>query len=371
MVMKVFTKNGLAELFDALQRRGFTLVGPTVRDEAIVYDELKTPDDLPVGWRDEQDGGRYRLHRRDDYARFGYAVGPQSWKRFLYPPRVRLWRAQRNSDGFTVDAEQEFRPLALIGVRACELEAIKIQDRVLLGGEYADPVYQGWREQAFIVAVNCTEAGGTCFCASMKTGPRAGNGYDLALTEVIDGDAHYFTVDVGSDRAREVMRDVKHRDADEAEEGCASAAVDRARSQMGRELDASDLKELLYENRNHPRWDEVADRCLTCGNCTQVCPTCFCHTVEDVTDLTGAHAERWRRWDSCFNLDFSYIHGGSIRTSTRARYRQWITHKLADWSEQFGTTGCVGCGRCITWCPVGIDITEEVREIRQRRGATV
>jgi Fe-S oxidoreductase len=95
-----------------------------------------------------------------------------------------------------------------------------------------------------------------------------------------------------------------------------------------------------------------------------VCPTCFCTTVEDVSDVTGDHAERWRRWDSCFTLGFSYIHGGSIRNSGKARYRQWMTHKLASWIDQFGTSGCVGCGRCITWCPVGIDITEEARAIR-------
>jgi ferredoxin len=133
---------------------------------------------------------------------------------------------------------------------------------------------------------------------------------------------------------------------------------------MGRALDTSDLKGLLYGNLEHPRWDEVSQRCLTCGNCTLVCPTCFCSTVEDVTDLSGTETERTRRWDSCFSLDHSYIHGGSVRDSGRARYRQWMTHKLATWFDQFGSSGCVGCGRCITWCPVGIDITEEVRAIR-------
>jgi Fe-S oxidoreductase len=96
-----------------------------------------------------------------------------------------------------------------------------------------------------------------------------------------------------------------------------------------------------------------------------VCPTCFCATVEDATDLTGSATERRRVWDSCFSQEFSYIHGGSVRTSAGARYRQWITHKLATWHEQFGVSGCVGCGRCITWCPVGIDITAEARAVRQ------
>ena len=136
---------------------------------------------------------------------------------------------------------------------------------------------------------------------------------------------------------------------------------------MGRSLDQEGLKELLYENRNHPRWDDVADRCLSCANCTMVCPTCFCTTVEDSTDLTGDTAERVRRWDSCFTMDFSYIHGGAVRKSVKSRYRQWMTHKLGTWQDQFGSSGCVGCGRCITWCPVGIDITEEVAAMRNEQ----
>jgi Fe-S-cluster-containing hydrogenase component 2 len=133
---------------------------------------------------------------------------------------------------------------------------------------------------------------------------------------------------------------------------------------MGRELDTDGIKELLYANYDHPRWDQVADRCISCGNCTMVCPTCFCTTVEDTTDLEGEHVERRQLWDSCFTIDYSHIHGGAVRTSTRSRYRQWMTHKLATWWDQFDSSGCVGCGRCITWCPVGIDLTEEALAIR-------
>jgi ferredoxin len=132
---------------------------------------------------------------------------------------------------------------------------------------------------------------------------------------------------------------------------------------MARAMPELNLVDLLKENYAHPRWDDVAERCVTCGNCTMVCPTCFCFSVTDTSSLTGEDPERHRSWDSCFTMDHSYLHGGSVRVSGRSRYRQWMTHKLATWHDQFGTSGCVGCGRCITWCPAGIDITEEVAAI--------
>jgi ferredoxin len=353
-------------LLAAIAARGYKVIGPTVRDGAIVYDSFTTSDDLPIGWTDEQDGGTYRLRRRDDEALFGYAVGPQSWKRLLHPPEVRLWRAARDGDGaLEIDDGADDAPAyAFVGVRSCELHAIAIQDRVMIGGDYPDPFYAARREGAFLVAVNCTVAGGTCFCVSMETGPRAESGYDIALTEVIEGDRHYFLSEAGSERGAEVLAEVGRAPADAAEFEAAAAGVAEAAANQGRSMDTNGIKELLYDSYEHPRWDEVSERCLTCGNCTMVCPTCFCTTVEDSSDLAGTSAERTRRWDSCFTMDFSYVHGGSVRASPRSRYRQWMTHKLATWIDQFGTSGCVGCGRCITWCPVAIDITEEVAAIR-------
>ncbi|WP_417531170.1 4Fe-4S dicluster domain-containing protein [Marinobacter lipolyticus] len=360
----VITRQGLQCLLDALAQRGYTVVGPTVRDQAIVYEELARTEELPAGWTDEQDGGHYRLKRRSDDALFGYAVGPHSWKRFLHPPKVSLWQATRNGDELRfVPARDEPPRYAFIGVRACELAAIGIQDRVLMGDEYADPHYRSRREQAFLVALNCSEAGGTCFCDSMNTGPDVKEGYDLVLTELLDGDNHLFLIRSGSEEGAEILAELPREPATEAHQAAATAVVEKTRSQMGRSMPQTAIPALLMDNLEHPRWDEVADRCLSCSNCTMVCPTCFCTTVEDTSDLEGVTAERSRRWDSCFTSDFSYIHGGSVRSSTRSRYRQWMTHKLATWVDQFGTSGCVGCGRCITWCPVGIDITEEVRAI--------
>jgi ferredoxin len=356
------------QLLAALERLGYRMVGPTLRDGQLIYGDLTGVADLPVGWTDAQEPGAFRLQPRDDQALFGYGVGQQSWKQFLFPSHHLLWRAERQGDGFQIVPPAENVPrYAFIGVHACDLHAMAVQDRVLLQGPHLDPAYQARREQAFILAVNCGGRGcGTCFCVSMGSGPRATSGFDLALTEVLQEGTHYFLVEVGNERGAGVLRSVPQRPAAAAEIEAADRVVAAMAANMGRKLDTQGLKELLYRNYEHPRWDEVTARCLNCGNCTWVCPTCFCHTVDEVTDLTGAVAERWRRQDVCFTVDYSYIHGGSIRSSPRSRYRQWLTHKLATWHDQFGCSGCVGCGRCLTWCPVGIDLTEEVRAIRDR-----
>jgi sulfhydrogenase subunit beta (sulfur reductase) len=362
------TVDGLKSLLRSLAGRGYRVVGPTVRDGAILYDDIDSLADLPIGWTDEQEGGNYRLAERGDDAVFGYAVGPHSWKKFLQTPVQRLWRAVHDGADVRITPEPSSEErFAFIGVRSCELHAIAIQDRVLLGGDYVDPHYRTRRKNIFVVAVNCGVAGGTCFCVSMKTGPKAESGFDLALTEIVVKGERCFVVEAGSDEGRAVYAELPRRDATADDLAEADAIVARTAKSMGRELRADDVRELLLRNMEHARWEEVAGRCLTCGNCTMVCPTCFCTSVEDASDLGGTETTRTRRWDSCFTVDYAYLHGGSVRASARARYRQWMTHKLATWHDQFGSSGCVGCGRCITWCPVGIDITEEVRAIRNGR----
>jgi sulfhydrogenase subunit beta (sulfur reductase) len=353
----VFPASTLDQLLDAVRRRGFRLIGPVVRNGVICYDDVASAADLPRGWTDEQNAASYRLRKRDDDALFGYNVGPDSWKKFLFPPHARLSPAERSPD----------EPFAFLGVRSCELAAIAIQDRVFLGGHHEDLHYGARRDGALIVAVNCGEAGGTCFCASMNAGPCAADGFDIALTELLGEPGHRFFAEAGTARGAEILNEVETSPARAEDISVANAATQNALASMGRVMPELDLRELLEENYDHPRWDDVASRCLTCGNCTMVCPTCFCFSVEDTSGLSsgeaGGNPERHRSWDSCFTMDHSYLHGGPVRVSSRSRYRQWMTHKLATWIDQFGTSGCVGCGRCITWCPAGIDITEEVAAI--------
>ena len=360
---------GLDGLLGVLAGRGYTVVGPTVRDGAITLDEVGDVSDMPRGWTDEQEAGIYRLRRRGDDALFGYAVGPQSPRRYLSPPRRTMWSATRSDDdGFTIDEPPPPRRYAFVGMRACELAAVAVQDHVLRDGRFPDPAYTAAREGAFFVAVNCAEPARTCFCTSMGTGPEVRAGHDLALTELIGEGRHEFLVEAGSEIGAEVLAEVlgqaEHRAATTDDMADKRDVVEGCVEQMTRRLDPHVARDVLAANPGHPRWDDVASRCLSCTNCTLVCPTCFCSTTEDVTSLRGDHAERVQRWDSCFTLDHSYLHGaGSVRRDVSARYRQWLTHKLSTWWDQFGESGCVGCGRCIAWCPAAIDITEEVAAI--------
>ncbi len=360
-------------LFSALAGAGYEIVGPTVRDSAIVYDRIHGVDDLPVGWTDKQDGGKYRLERRADAALFGYNVGPFTWKKFLYPAHERLWTARKDGTSFTVAPEPvDGPPLAFLGMRACELAALDVTDKVFQGGPVVDPGYRTRRARILRIAVQCAQAGGTCFCVSMGTGPGVRQGADLVLTEIVGDGPHRFLLEVGSPAGAAVVARLPSPPSasPKSDERVAHEIVERTARSMGRHMEADGLRDLLKNNLEHPRWEVVANRCLSCTNCTMVCPTCFCSSQEEVPDLDAEKVERWRRWDSCFNLAFTELHGASVRKSGLSRYRQWMTHKLGTWHDQFGTSGCVGCGRCITWCPVGIDLTEEVAAIRATPGAT-
>jgi sulfhydrogenase subunit beta (sulfur reductase) len=355
----------LQELIEALQHQGYAVLGPTLVQGDLRYGEVRTAADLPVGWRTEEEAGAFRLVQGEDEAYFGCRPGQQSLKQYFFPADLLLWQARREEGTWRVEVPPKPpSKYAFLGVRACDLAALEVHDRVLARGRYQDPVYQERRQGALIVAVNCTASGATCFCASLGTGPRAGAGFDLALTEVLEKGRHFFLAQVGTRRGSEILSAVSQRPATPQETDAAARLVAGAAQQQTRKLNAAGLKDFLYDNFDNPHWDLVAARCLTCGNCAISCPTCFCHNYRDSLSVTGQVSERRRHWEVCFTVDHSYIHGGAIRPSPRSRYRQWLTHKLATWVDQFGCLGCVGCGRCITWCPVGIDLTQEVCSLK-------
>lgn len=355
---------GLDQLISFLRTAGYTVIGPKIGTNVIDLGEIQTAQDLPRGVSDEQDKGRYRLKTSEDPRFFGFNLGPKSWKSFLFPEERPLWTARRGEvPADDPEAQAAYPPMAFLGVRACELAAIHIQDRVLCGPG-RDPEYTRRRAAILIIGVHCRTAASTCFCPSMGTGPEFGKeGYDLLLTELEDR----FVMTAGSVRGAEIITELGLSVAPSAAASAIRTQLEATRAQIVRAMPQEHIKDDIYQSLTSSHWEEVGARCLACANCTMVCPTCFCSTVIDTLEVTGEKATRTHTWDSCFHLDFSYLHGGSHRVSTASRYRQWFSHKLASWQDQFGTSGCVGCGRCITWCPVGIDITEEMATLREKR----
>ncbi|PQO25636.1 sulfite reductase subunit A [Blastopirellula marina] len=372
-------KDQLEVIVSEFRTRGYRAILPKVADGAVIYDEAENISQLPIGVLDEQEGGTYRLKPGSRDGFFDYVVGPHSVKRYLFPPTETVLHADRIEGSWQfMSPSPASEPTVIVGVRSCDLHAIAIQDRVFLEGPYVDQAYKARREKLALVAVNCRRAASTCFCHSMGTGPVVTKGCDLALTELDDA----FAVEIGTSLGGEVINACRSSSftAEEVrnvrqiplllrqkmEQGGRGFAdeQDMPNCPDGRDLDTDDIRNLLVHNLEHPRWENVAQRCLSCANCTLVCPTCFCSSIEDVTDLAGEHIERERSWGSCFTAEHSYMNSGIVRNSTRSRYRQWLVHKLATWIDQFDTSGCVGCGRCITWCPVGIDLTQEVAAIR-------
>ncbi|MBA2653767.1 MAG: 4Fe-4S dicluster domain-containing protein [Gammaproteobacteria bacterium] len=351
-------------LLSQLKTSGYSCVGPQVRDSAIVYDVLENATQLPWGMRDHQKPGEYRLEKIPQHEAFSFANGPQAIKPWLFKARETLWKVGRNQEGkleFYPEQAKE-KPIAFIGARSCDLVAMEIQDKVFLEKKHVDLLYKTRRENMFIVAVNCTYSSDNCFCVSAGTGPNVKSNNDIAMTEISDG----FIMRSGSEKGKSIVENLFLQLATVEQQQQAQQRVINAGKMQTKKIPVNNtgsLRDILFSNLDHPRWDEVAQRCLSCGNCTQVCPTCFCHSEHDTPSLDGNSSEHQREWDSCFTAGHSLLNGKVLREDTRKRYRQWLTHKVGSWFDQFDTSGCVGCGRCVTWCPVGIDITEELAAI--------
>jgi ferredoxin len=359
-------REDLQRLLDHLHQDGYRCLGPQVRDGAVVFDLITRAAQLPAGWHELQAPGSYRLERGAGARCFAWANGPQALKPLTFAPREFLWRVERGERGELRFREvvPEVQPTAVIGVRACDLAAMHLQDQHFCYQEYPDHYYNRRRRSLLLVAVDCASPAATCFCHSTGDGPDATSGYDIALTELDEG----YLVRSRSERGHAIADGLPLVPAGADQLERAGAQSRAAAAGQGRRLLSRDLQAALLERLEHPRWDQVAARCLSCGNCTAVCPTCFCHTEADATDLDGRRSGHYRHWDSCFTEGHSYMHSFVVRDSTRLRYRQWLVHKLATWHQQYGRSGCVGCGRCISWCPVGIDLTEEVQAMMGEGG---
>lgn len=367
--MKKLKKSHLNILFGRL-KESHRLIGPRIEAGVIILGEMDTHD-IPAGYEDRQEAGGYRLVKGERPEIFSFSPGPDSFKRFLHPPVSELFSFRKSRSGITiVPSVRGEKPPAFIGVRACDLSALKLYDRIFLDGPVRDERYASLRSGAIVIALNCSFPGDNCFCSSMGTGPKVTYGYDIVLSELKD----WFLIEAGTDRGQDFLTRLTTEEATDGDLNEKAERIEACRRAMKKSIRADELPALIYRSLNHPHWADIAGRDLECGNCTQVCPTCFCNSTYDLVrlsqvsrDLSGVSGARVRKWDSCFSRNFARVHGGNFRPSREARYRHWMSHKLAYTMEQFGLTGCVGCGRCITWCPAGIDITTELEALRDVR----
>jgi ferredoxin len=345
----------LVEAFDEV-------IGPVVHDGVIRLRPITTAGELPVEVTDEQEAATYRLRTTSGLRRFGYGPGPDSLKTLVHPPRTPVWTMRRRDGSIIVEqADHPVSRRAVLGVRACDLRALAILERTQTGGPHPDPAFLAHRAGLFLVVVDCEHPAPTCFCDTANGGPTATSGYDLALTELDGPHGPTYIVRAGTGAGERLVESLRLEPADPEHVRIAERLRAQCEHEHIREL--PDHAAAAVRQPDHPRWAEVAERCLTCGNCTAVCPTCFCTDMDDEMGLDGVTSTRTRVWDTCFSMEYSHLGPGPHRSTPVSRYRQWLSHKLGTWHDQFGESGCVGCGRCITWCPVGIDLTAEVEAL--------
>jgi len=359
-----FARKNLDQLIKILHQSGCRVIGPRVEtgQGGLVFREISSAAELPRGVRDVQSPGRYRLEQAESERCFMWANTAGAIKPYVFAPREKLWKVERK------DGQLRFENLlhepsrtAIIGVRACDLAALHIQDAHFLKDDGTDPYYRARRESLLLIAVNCSHAAQTCFCASTGDGPAVTTGYDILLDELDEG----YLLQVGTSAGQNIAGRLSLAQASAGQVEVARRQTEECAAQQRRMPSAGALQRLGRKVES-PVWSSVAERCLACGNCTAVCPTCFCHREFDVPALDGNSAEHWRDADSCFNADHSYIAGQVMHPHTRERFRQWMMHKLFYWIGQYGRTGCTGCGRCITWCPAGIDFLAEAHRVLER-----
>jgi len=352
MTLQIITKEALSQLVAALQAADYRVAGPKPLDRQYVFDDIESPADLHL-----------------DYSQ---TVIPP--KKYLLPQREEL--LSYNTDGSHMEPIFDEQRTLLLGVHTCDLHAIELLDQVMSKG-FTDQHYRRRRENTLLISIECLKpCNAHSFCKSMGT-LTASEGFDLHLTDLgavsDDPETLEYAVETGSPAGEALLSQYAHtRPATEDDlrrlNGVMAQKWPRFPNRL--EFDVSELPSLMRTSYDSPLWDELGQRCLSCGACTNVCPTCYCFNVQDEVDLTLSAGQRVRTWDSCQLDEFATVAGGhDFRKSRAQRQRHRFLRKGMYQTDAHGLLGCVGCGRCAQACLVHITPVDTFNTLyRERAG---
>lgn len=315
----------------------YKVIGPVKENSHYIFKEIYSSSDLQM-----------------DYPTTMLSPG----KMFIYKPREDILRFNIESSIAIEEIKHEIEKQIIVGIHPCDMHAILYLDRVFLNG-FIDPHYKMRRENSILIAINCSQVLENCFCSSVGTGPylKVHSGYDMVLTDLGDD----YLVEIKSSRAF----NIKGKEANPEIFKLKSEKEKTLLNSFRKHIDVKGIDELFIKNLDHPVWSITADeRCLSCSNCVMVCPTCFCYDIIDEMDMNLKEIIRFRQLDACQDIKFAKVHGGNYRQRRSSRLRQFVMHNL-NYTSQYGLIKTVGCGRCITWCPTKIDLTEITKEIQR------
>jgi sulfhydrogenase subunit beta (sulfur reductase) len=339
MNAKVIKKEDIADFLDTLLK-DYEVFAPVKRDRLVVFDQIHSG--------------------REAFLTFTATV--MSPKEILLPQSETLFTYSSTDSAADLEVPSgREKPRLIFGIHPCDVKSLVFLDRIFNEEEYKDVYYLERRKGMVVVSMGCIKPRLTCFCTSVGGGPFSTEGSDLQLVDIGDE----YVVQVLSDKGEKLLGKARLEDAGEDKVSLMRRVAEDAEASMAPKLNIDGLKEKLDKMFDDPIWDVLTEKCLSCGVCTYLCPTCYCFDIVDEARVSGG--ERIRLWDSCqFPLFTLQASGENPRPTSKERYRQRIMHKFSYLIDNCGRIGCVGCGRCVTECPVNLDIRQIITAISNR-----
>ena len=332
----ITTLEGLQKLLDFFVKRGFTVYGPVIKGKSWVFSEIHSISEVDL-----------------NYIR---SILPP--KKLLLPPKSSIFSFKLD-DSFEVFESCDFKNVVLFGVHPCDLKAIERLDAFF--SLYPEDVcYKARRQGLFIVGLTCNVVDEHCFCSSLGIDPEASTGFDILITQIGES----FLVESGSLKGLNILRELNFPEAKSEHLEAKMRHIEDLKSRFTKKADFKELDKIAKSKLDHKVWLETAEKCLSCGNCSMVCPVCYCFDVYDSLDLTLKEGARVMELDSCQLLEYAEVAlGGNFRRDRYQRLRHWM---LCKFGAAGGSTytSCVGCGRCLVYCPTSIDLTEVARVLK-------